>query len=1263
MEKKWKIWIDTGGTFTDCMAIDPEGGLHRVKVLSKSALRGKIVGILDPTSLVFSSSWATDSDIFRNYHFRILGEDQSVTKIRSLESAEKIIHLDREILSDDFKGHDFEIFANEEAPLLATRIVTKTSLFKSFPLLEMRLGSTIGTNALLERKGAKTALIVTRGFKDLLVIGNQQRPDIFSLHIEKPPPLYAEVFELDERLSRDGTPLVIPDERSFQYINKNLVKRGIESIAISLLHSYQNQDHEKKLKLFFELKNQRYITSSSEIAPVIHYLNRTETCVVNAYLAPLVKRYLDSVIHNLEQGSLRIMTSAGGLVDHSGYLPKDSLFSGPAGGVVGAAEAGRKGGIKNLLSFDMGGTSTDVARYDGKFEYQYETKIGNSTIVSPSLNIETIASGGGSICQFDGFKFSVGPESAGSSPGPACYGEGGPLTITDVNLLLGRLDDQNFGIPINRSKSEKVLMDLLGSGGRRNIPLEKFLSGFIQIVNEKMANAIRKISVNKGYDPGQYTLVSFGGAGGQHAVDLANILNINSILISYDASLLSAVGMGHAHIERFAVRQILQPLDKIRPSLPSLVQECSETAIRELKKENVPGDSIRINAVLFYLRFKGQETTLEVEYDGKDLRAKFKEAYQNLYGHWISNRIIEVESIKTIAVDQFPEERSQKKKITPYIPDSGKFKDAFIDEHWQNIPVYRWEELKPGATMEGPCLINSQYTTVVVNHGWKFSINAHDQAIGQKHIQDHSYYQNSHRGKEEINSINLELFTNRFSAIAEEMGALLKRTSFSINIKERLDYSCAVLDENGELIVNAPHIPVHLGGLGLCVRSMIERFEFQPGDVVITNHPGFGGSHLPDITLVAPVFDKNKELLGFVANRAHHAELGGKRPGSMPPDARNLAEEGKVIFPAYLRRGNSIYWTRIKDILSEPPNPSRSIKENLADLNGALASIQSGIQSLKKLSLLYGGEKVKHFMSELKKYACEMLMSSLATNFQTHLVAHEQLDDGSSLKARLSLKGRNIKIDFTGSSNVHSGNLNATPAIVRSAVIYVLRLMIREPVPLNEGIMKFVRILIPEGFLNPGFSDDPALCPAVVGGNTETSQRIVDTLIKALNLAACSQGTMNNFLFGDQNFSYYETICGGVGAMEGFHGASAVHQHMTNTRITDPEVLEFRYPVRLDHFYVRENSGGKGRWQGGNGVTRKMTFLAPLEITLLSQHRKVAPYGMNGGKSGVVGNQWILRQNGKKELLNGIDAAKVEPGDAVVIQTPGGGGWGALNDE
>ncbi len=1254
----WKIWIDTGGTFTDCFAIAPGGNLHRVKVLSKSALRGKIVNVLHANSLVFSASWDFPYDILKNYYFRILGHKHPDTRIKSLDQRGKVINLDRDILTDIRDLSDFEISAGEEAPILATRIATHTALSDSFPQLEMRLGSTIGTNSLLERKGAKMTLLVTKGFKDILAIGNQQRPDIFSLHIKKPALLYENVIEVNERLSSTGKPLVVPENADLKKIKEKIFQSKSESIAISFLHSYLNQDHEQKIKDYLERHDYRYITASTEIAPVIHYLNRTETAVVNAYLAPKVEQYLKRVSDKLQKGSLRIMTSAGGLVNYTYFLPKDSLFSGPAGGVVGAAEAAEKTGIKRILSFDMGGTSTDVARYDKKFEYQYETRIENSTILSPSLNIETVASGGGSICRFDGFKFAVGPESAGSSPGPASYGEGGPLTITDVNLLLGRLNTDNFGIPINPAYASEALHKLIGSYPDVEKPIDKILNGFLQIANEKMANAIRKISVNKGYNPADYTLVSFGGAGGQHAIDLAEILHMKSILIPYDASLLSAVGMGHARIERFSVKQILQPLSDIQNLLDVLIKGCSDEAIRKLKKEGISSEDIHIREILLFLRFKGQESTVEIKYDKQDIRSKFRKAYQKLYGHWISNRIIEVESIKVIATDLKKRYRKSTKIAQTFTPASSTFQDTYIENQWRNIPVYIWEKLTNGAQLKGPCLLKSQYTTIVINSGWTFTLNQYDQVLGKKDIKIPDSVSRTAPSKKQIKSINLELFTNRFTSIAEEMGALLKRTSFSVNIKERLDYSCALLDNHGELIVNAPHIPVHLGGLGLCVRSIIDRFELRPGDVIVTNHPGFGGSHLPDITLVAPVFDGKNERVGFVANRAHHAELGGKMPGSMPPDAKNLSEEGKVIFPMYLKRKNNAQWNKIRNILSASPYPSRCVDENLADLNGALASIQSGIYGLGQLCDTFGSQVVKQYMSELKKYAYQRLISSLVTFNQPKYEAVEKLDDNTIIKVTISIEGGKVVIDFTGSSSAHPGNMNATSAIVRSAVIYVLRLMISEPVPLNEGIMKSVRIILPKSFINPDLPDNPVLCPAVVGGNTETSQRMVDTLIKAFRLAACSQGTMNNFLFGDNVFSYYETICGGVGAIQGYQGADAVHQHMTNTRITDPEILEFRYPVRLDHFYIRDDSGGKGKWRGGHGVKRKFTFLAPLEVTLLSQHRKVAPFGMFGGKDGTVGVQYIIRKNGRKENLKGIDVSIVYPGDSIEILTPGGGGWG-----
>ncbi len=856
-------------------------------------------------------------------------------------------------------------------------------------------------------------------------------------------------------------------------------------------------------------------------------------------------------------------------------------------------------------------------------------------------------------------KFSVGPESAGSEPGPACYGANGPFTITDVNLLLGRLDEHNFGIPVNKTLAWKAFKALAGDALSELKDPESILEGFLRIVNEKMATAIRKISINKGYDTSEYSLVSFGGAGGQHACDIAEILSINKILVPYEAGLLSAVGMGNARIERFYIKQVLKTYQQIRENLKEIIRRSEDKAVELLKEEHIPEENIYIREVLIYARFMGQETSLEIIYEDPDrIPQSFRNKYERIYGHWIENREIEIESLKVIAAEKPEDVVIDSVQADEYLPVPAKYQKSWLNNTWVDVPVYIWEDLETGAEIKGPALIISKFTALVLKNNWDLSINTHNQAVMEFRQKEKEVSPGNLDQSHFDDSIQIELFTNRFISLAEEMGALLRRSSFSVNIKERLDYSCALLDRDGELIVNAPHIPVHLGGLGLCVRSIIEKFVIRPGQVFITNHPGYGGSHLPDITLVAPVFDQNDELTGFVANRAHHAELGGSRPGSMPPDATNLPEEGKVIAPFCLIDQGQADWDRITRILKSEPFPTRSIEENMADLTGSLASIQAGSEGLKKLCSLYGTSAIQYYMEYLKDYANQALLKRLKKFKTRSLKAMERLDDGHKIMVKVSISDQKMIFDFTGSSGTHPGNMNATPAIVRSAVLYVLRLLVDEDIPLNEGLMRSVEIKLPTGFLNPDFYDDLNKCPAVVGGNTETSQRLVDTLLKSFNISACSQGTMNNFLFGNSNFSYYETIGGGVGAINGHHGASVVHQHMTNTRITDPEILEFRYPVRLDRFGIRIHSGGQGLWNGGDGIERIITFLDTLDITILSQHRKEMPYGLEGGEPGKRGQQYLITKNGAKVKLQGIDARQVEAGDSIVILTPGGGGYG-----
>ncbi|MCO6490199.1 MAG: hydantoinase B/oxoprolinase family protein, partial [Phaeodactylibacter sp.] len=776
---------------------------------------------------------------------------------------------------------------------------------------------------------------------------------------------------------------------------------------------------------------------------------------------------------------------------------------------------------------------------------------------------------------------------------------------------------------------------------------KELLRGFEQIANEKMAEAIRRISVAKGFDPADYALLAFGGAGGLHACRIAELLHIDTIILPYDGGLLSAYGMGQAQVERLAERQILRLLEDCQAELPALLEQLNNQTIQQLQAEGFPPEDIAIRHAWAYLRFRGQDSTLEIEcHDPGQLEEGFRHYYERLFGHWPEGRPIEVESLKVVAASQEqPINRTEAPQQTYRPEPQGQIAGTAF-------PVFHWDELRAGAAIEGPALLLNPSSTAFVEPGWRLLLYEGKNAVLELQKEKGRQAQNL---KE---TIELELFTNRFTAIAEEMGAQLQRTAFSVNIKERLDFSCALLDADAELLVNAPHIPVHLGSLGICTRLVLEKLKLGPGDVVITNHPKYGGSHLPDVTLLSGIFTDEGELIGYAVNRAHHAEIGGKRPGSMPPDATALAEEGVAIPPTYLARGGKVQWESVRALLGEAPYPTRAPEENLADINAALAALRTGEAALQKLVKSCGRQKVKHYMAQLKALAADSLQDALRPWHGRIFEAEERMDDGRPLQVRIAITEENISIDFTGTGAPHPHNLNANISIVYSAVIYVLRLLCRKEIPLNEGLMQRVKIELPESFLHPRFEDDARRCPAVVGGNTEVSQRLVDTLLKAFGLAACSQGTMNNFLFGNARFGYYETIGGGAGAGPGFCGRSAVHQHMTNTKITDPEELEFRYPVRLCRFARRAGSGGEGKYRGGDGIIRELEFLAPMEVTILSQHRVERPYGMEGGESGRAGEQFLIRKSGSVEPLRGVDSAEAGAGDRIVIETPGGGGWG-----
>ncbi|MCK4345723.1 MAG: hydantoinase B/oxoprolinase family protein [Bacteroidales bacterium] len=1263
----YEVNVDTGGTFTDCIAYDTRGRTLKRKVLSNSTLRGRILEWLDSRTIKIKENWELEKDILPDFEFKILNQDHPVIKIHSYNICNQILTLHNPIPENLVGLHTtFEITSNEEAPILGTRLITQTRLGEPLPKIKMKLGSTKGTNALLENKGAEIVFFVTKGYKDILAIGTQQRPDIFAINVVKPSPLCRHIIEVEERVDALGNIIKPIKTTSLKTKALDVLNRGIETAAIAFMNAYKNPEHELELKHFLLELGFKSISVSSELSSLIKFLQRAETTVVNACLLPVICFYLQNVTGKLKEGSFHIMTSAGGLMRYQEFQPKESLLSGPAGGVVGAVTIGIQSGYNHLITFDMGGTSTDVARFGNEYEYKFELEIGNAHIFSPALAIETVAAGGGSICHFDGYKLCVGPDSAGAFPGPACYGAGGPLTITDVNLLLGRLDTGQFGIPVSVSDSERRLTELIReieqkAGQKRT--MEEVLQGFLQIANEVMAGAIKKISLSKGYDPRQYTLVAFGGAGGLHATAIAELLNMKIVLIPKDAGLLSAYGIANAKVERFSEIQLLKSFDKVSGNLIDTFNELEKNAVEKVIKEGFKKDEIEIRKRMAYLRFKGQDTGLEVPFTSKiQVLTDFRDKYESIYGHWSDHTEIEVESLRVIASTIKEQVVEKKPSVKTYQPAPSHFIRSYSKGQWLDIPVFIRKKLDIGAEIKGFALILDEHSTAVVDDGWKMQIDPLNTAILTRIVPFKIESSEKKPAEDQTQEVELELFTNRFMSIAENMGTMLQRTSLSVNVKERLDFSCAVLNARGELVANAPHIPVHLGSLGVCVRALTESFPMKPGDTVVTNHPGYGGSHLPDLTLVTPVYTEFEQLIGYVVNRAHHAEIGGKVPASMPPDAQNLAEEGVIIKPFYLVWNRIVDWEGMREILEKSPFPSRSVKDNLADLNAALAANRNGELALQKLVKDFGFKNIQSYMDLLKEHASRKMADTLSEIPNGIYKGEEFLDDGTALRVSIMVEDRSCTFDFSGTDPVHHGNMNATVAIVNGVVIYVLRLLIRDTIPLNDGILEPVKLIIPECLLNPGFPDDPLKCPAIVGGNVEVSQRLTDTLIKAFGISACSQGTMNNVMFGNDRFSYYETICGGCGAGREFNGASAVHHHMTNTRMTDPEIIEHRYPVRVDRFEIRKDSGGEGQFNGGNGVIREFTFTEPVSLSVLTQHRKEVPFGLDGGKSGKPGEQYVIKPDGTKKELESIDGFEIETGDKFVIKTPGGGGYGRIKD-
>ncbi len=1255
---KWKIAIDTGGTFTDCYASGPDGVPVRFKVLSSGKLRGVVKGLAQGSLLSVDQNWALSKDILAGYSFSRLTGPSDAATVLAFDPVQSILTLDRKI-HDCQPGDEFELDAGEEAPVLAMRMITGTSLSDTFPEIDLRLGTTKGTNALLEHKGSPSLLITTTGFADLPLIGDQQRPDLFALQIHKSKPLLNHVIEVDERIDCNGNIIKELTESEINRVLRKVFRLRPEVIAIALMNSFSNPVHENNLANILRTAGYKHVSVSSGLEKVIKFFPRMQTTLVNAYLLPMMNRYLDNIRECLgDRGQFSVMTSSGGLVSISKFHPKDSLLSGPAGGVAGAATIARKLSLDSILAFDMGGTSTDVSRYAGEFDYVYETRVSDQQILSPSLYIETVAAGGGSVCAWDGLKLTVGPESAGADPGPACYAKGGPLTITDVNLLLGRMNPSHFGIPISRKAAEEQFVQLHTiDTSLSNIDSKDILRGLLHIANEKMARAIERISLQKGYEPSRHSLLAFGGAGGMHACAIADILGIEKIVIPYDAGILSASGIRSSCVEQIITRQILRPLNELDGKLAGLFNEMKEEGIALMATDGISREDARVHRTLVLARLKGQNDCLELPFsDENALPEMFEKAYLKRYGHYIPGRIIEIESLRLVVGEAIEPVKPLPWHDRYHEAKAVDFQLSLVDDEWVDTGIYHVDSLNPYAEIKGPALVLFETGSAYIEKNWIATLNA-DRDVIVRRVEKKDQKPAASESSQP-RQVQLELFTNRFKSVAEDMGALLQRTSFSVNVKERLDFSCALLDAEGYLVVNAPHIPVHLGAMGICTRELISNFSIREGDILITNHPAFGGSHLPDVTLVAPVFYNGKRV-AFVANRAHHAEIGGISPGSMPANARNLEEEGVVISPQFLARSGKFDYSNILDLLHHARYPSRNPEENLADLEAGVASILKGIEKVQDLCTKFDPEQVAFYMNALAAYSGTAIENKLNELFHEPLHAKELLDDGSILQVNMTRKNENLILDFTGTSSPHPVNMNATPAIVQSVLLYVFRILVDENIPLNEGLLRNVSVIMPECLLNPTFSENPEECPAVVGGNVEVSQRLTDTLLKAFNIAACSQGTMNNLLFGNENFGFYETICGGVGAVEGENGASGVHQHMTNTRITDPEIMELRYPVRIEEFSLRKGSGGAGKWSGGDGVVRKLTFLEAVRITLLAQHRVVAPYGIRGGKPGKCGEQFLQKNTGKMIALEGIDSIDAEAGDMIIIKTPGGGGYGS----
>ena len=1195
---KWQFWIDRGGTFTDVVARTPEG-----KILAR----------------------------------KLLSEHPGAYRDAALEGIRQFLGVPT------------------GAPIPSEHIAS------------VKMGTTVATNALLERKGDATLLVITQGLKDQLEIGTQARPDIFAKKIVKPEMLYTRVVEAVERVRADGTVETPLDLTSLKTQLKEARADGIDAVAIVFMHAYAYPEHERQAAALARELGFGQVSASHAVSPLIKIVARGDTSVADAYLSPILRRYVERVSSAFDHEDTRVlfMASSGGLKSAEMFRGRDAILSGPAGGVVGMAETAQHAGFDKVIGFDMGGTSTDVSHFAGEYERTFETQVAGVRLTVPMLRIHTVAAGGGSILTYDGARFRVGPQSAGASPGPKCYRAGGPLTVTDANLMVGKLDPAFFPKIFGPGGDEPLDSDGVRAGfaelaqqvGNGRSP-EEIADGFIRIAVENMANAIKKISVERGYDVTEYALNCFGSAGGQHACLIADTLGIEAVLIHPLSGLLSAYGMGLAHIRASRERSIEAPLnaDTMR-KIENLAFDLGSETTEELLDEGVEHDDIAIGTFV-HLRYEGTDTALPIPFSEPDIMTRdFEMLHRQRFGFISPEKsifaaAIEVEAAGGGEVAEVARPgtalESVSETASAQVCDTTRF---YSSGAWRDAAVYLRKQINPGMKLMGPALLIEPNQTVVIEDGWQLEVSPRNDLVLRRSVP-----RPRERLGTEADPVLLEVFNNLFMSIAEQMGEALRNTAQSVNIKERLDFSCAIFDTDGHLVANAPHLPVHLGSMDRSVETIIRlrRSEMRPGDVYMLNAPYNGGTHLPDITVVTPVFDEQgTDILFYVASRGHHADVGGITPGSMTPRATTIEEEGVYIDNVKLVDQGRFLEDETRALLQGAKYPARQPDKNIADLKAQVAASAKGEAELHKMVAHFGLDVVKAYMQHVQNNAEASVRRLLARLSDGHF--RVEMDQGTCVEVRITVdrEARTATVDFTGTSPQQANNFNAPEPVTRAAVLYTFRVMVDEPIPMNAGCLKPIEIIIPDGSLL-----SPTYPAAVVAGNVETSQIVTNALFAALGALGSTQGTMNNLTFGNEQVQYYETLCSGAPAGPGFSGAAGVHVHMTNTRLTDPEILELRYPVLLEEFSIRRGSGGKGKWNSGDGTRRVIRFLERMDCAILSSSREVPPFGLDGGEPGETGNNLVRRKNGNQEQLKGCDQTVLEPGEAIIIVTPTGGGFG-----